>query len=359
MTSTALLEPSIAAPSTLRDCPPIHRDEFDQSLRSDPFHYAAKTGRDDLEKKFEEFAASLPSDDNGKIDPAILTSRPCPLCGAAEHAVLFAKYRFPICRCTACGFVFANPILDQETVHAGYMDMGEMSSHHLSLVTQDFYRACARKRLEFELQQVLKRALRPPKSYLEIGCSVGTGLEVARDYGLGATGIEPNADAAAIALREGHSVIVDLFRPGTFDGELFDIVACMDVIEHLTDPVGFLGQIRNVLTDNGLALIQVPNAGALITMVEGAKNQIFNGLIHYGYFDCDSLDRAAEKAGMKSVGTLSVLSELGKLRKYPKSEIIEALRRERPELTSSLVLHQDWINDNGLGYKVIGIYKKV
>ena len=132
----------------VRDFSPIHRDEFDQSLRSDPFRYAAKTGRDDLEKRFEEYAASLPSDGKGMIDPSILTVRPCPLCGAAEHSVLFVKYRFPVCRCTGCGFGVANPILNQQTVHAGYMDMGEMSRHHLSLVTQDFYRACARKRFE-------------------------------------------------------------------------------------------------------------------------------------------------------------------------------------------------------------------
>jgi SAM-dependent methyltransferase len=357
MSTAALQAPMPVISSPIGDLTLIHRDAFDQSLDSDPFRYAVKTGRDDLEKRFEEYAASLPSDDSGMIDPSILTVRPCPLCGTAEHKVLFVKYRFPICRCAGCGFVYANPILDQETVHAGYMDMGEMSQHHLSLVTQDFYRACARKRFEFELQQVLLRAARSPRSYLEIGCSVGTGLEVARDYGLEAVGIEPNADAAAIALGDGHQVIVDLFRPGVFNGERFDVVACMDVIEHLTDPVGFLGQIRDVLSDDGLALIQVPNAGALINMVEGEKNQIFNGLIHYGYFDCNSLDRAAKKAGMRSAGTLSVLSELGKLKHYPPDQIRAALRHERPGLASSFVLHQDWINGNGLGYKVIGIYR--
>lgn len=358
MTPTARLDPSDTVSSLLRDFRPIHRDEFDQSLLNDPFHYAAKTGRDDLEKRFKEYAASLPSDGKGMIDPAILTVRPCPLCGALEYSILFVKYRFPVCRCLCCRFVFANPILNQETVHAGYMDMGEMSRHHLLLVTQDFYRACARNRFEFELQQVLIRAKGNPRSYLEIGCSVGTGLEVARDYGLDATGIEPNADAAAIAIRDGHSVMVDLFKPGIFDSQRFDIVACMDVLEHLTDPVGFLGQIRDVLSDNGLALIQVPNAGALITMVEGEKNQIFNGLIHYGYFDGRTLDRAALKAGFKSVGTISVLSELGKLKDYSQESLLETIRHERPEVASTFVLHQDWINDNGLGYKVIGIYKK-
>ena len=335
----------------------IHRDEFDQSLSNTPFLYANKTGRDELEMRFKEYALSLPSDSRGRIDPNILVERSCPLCGEPGGEVLFVKYRFPVNRCKACGFVFAGPILDPEKIHAGAMDMGEMSSHHLSMLLQDFYRTCALKRFEFELQQVLLRASRPMKSYLEIGCSVGTGLEVAGNYGLEAIGIEPNADAAAIALNDGHSVIVDVFKPDGFNGKRFDIVTCMDVIEHLTDPVGFLAQIKSVLSDDGLALIQVPNAGALINLVEGEKNQIFNGLIHYNYFDCASLDRAAEKAGMTSVETMSVLSELGKLRQYPPQQVLDALSRERPDLVSGFVLHQDWINSNGLGYKVIGIYQ--
>lgn len=336
----------------------IHRDAFDQSLSNTPFLYADKTGRDELEMRFEEYALALPSDDRGRIDPGILAERPCPLCGEMGGEVLFVKYRFPVKRCRSCGFVYASPILDPEKIHAGYMEMGEISGHHLSMLTQDFYRTCALKRFEFELQQVLLHAPRPMKTYLEIGCSVGTGLEVAGSYGLEALGIEPNADAAAIALNQGHSVIVDVFKPEELNGKRFDVVTCMDVIEHLTDPVGFLAQILSVLSDDGLALIQVPNAGALITLVEGERNQIFNGLIHYNYFDCASLDRAAEKAGMSRVATISVLSELGKLKQYPPQRILDALSRERPDLASGFVLHQDWINSNGLGYKVIGIYKK-
>lgn len=336
----------------------IHRDEFDQSLSDTPFLYANKTGRDELEMRFEEYALSLPSDSRGMIAPRILLERPCPLCGTPDGKVLFVKYRFPVCRCGSCGFIYASPILDPEKIHAGYMEMGEISSHHLSMLTQDFYRTCAAKRFEFELQQVLMRASRPMKTYLEIGCSVGTGLEVAGRYGLEAVGIEPNADAAAIALSQGHNVIVDVFKPEGFNAKRFDVVTCMDVIEHLTDPVGFLAQILSVLSDDGLALIQVPNAGALITLVEWERNQIFNGLIHYNYFDCVSLDRAAEKAGMAVVETVSILSELGKLKQYPPQQIQEALSRARPDLASSFVLHQDWINSNGLGYKVIGIYKR-
>lgn len=336
----------------------IHRDEFDQSLGDTPFLYANKTGRDELEMRFEEYALSLPSDSRGRIDPGILVERSCPLCGMPGGEVLFVKYRFPVRRCGSCGFVFAGPILDPEKIHAGYMEMGEISGHHLSMLTQDFYRSCALKRFEFELQQVLLRASRPMKTYLEIGCSVGTGLEVAGDYGLDALGIEPNADAAAIALSRGHRVIVDVFRPQSFAGKRFDVITCMDVIEHLPDPVGFLAQIVSVLSDDGLALIQVPNAGALITLVEGERNQIFNGLIHYNYFDCVSLDRAAQKAGMAHVETFSVLSELGKLKQYPPQRIQDALNRERPDLVADFVPHQDWINANGLGYKVIGIYKK-
>lgn len=345
-------------PFSLPNCKIIHRDEFDQSLSINPFSYAHLTGRDNLELSFEEFAANLPSASDGTIDPEILQNRSCPLCNSHDSKVLFVKYRFPVCVCLSCDFIYATPVLRQSSIHTASMDIGELSKNHLSLVTQDFYIQCARKRFEYELQQVFLRSRRKPKSYLEIGCSIGTGLEVAAKYNLEAVGFEPNSDAAQIALKKGFQVIIDFFDPSYFKDRTFDIVTNMDVLEHVDNPIGFLKKIAHVMADDALLLQQVPNAGGLISLVEMQKNQLFNGLIHLNYFDNNTLTRATEKAGFKCIGNLSILSELGKLKQYPLELIKKILSKKRPDISNDFSLHQDWIHNHQLGYKAIGIYMK-
>jgi SAM-dependent methyltransferase len=332
----------------------IHRDELDRSLDRDPFAYANQTGRDKLEARFQAYVSTLPRNAAGTIDPALLVPRACPLCGSWESAPRFVKYDFPIHRCTGCGFSFANPMLN--AAFAAVLETGALAADHLAFITQDFYKRCAALRFEYELQQALAYHHGTPETLLEIGSSIGTGLEVAKAYGLRPIGVEPSAAAAQLACAAGYEVIVDIFQASHFSGQRFDLIMSMDVLEHVPDPVDFLAQARSILSPDGVLLIQVPNAGALITLLEGKANQIYNGLIHLNYFDAPSLDAAAQKAGLRPLHTTTILSELGKLAMWPEAEVRSALHHAYSAITADYCLHQDWINDHGLGYKVLGLY---
>ncbi len=336
----------------------IHRDEFDQSLSSNPFNYEKVTGRNHLENSFQEFAFNLPSTPDGKIISKLLHDRNCPLCNHPGHSVLFTKYRFPICKCSNCGFIFASPSLAHDAIDSPSMNIDTLSKDHLSLLSQDLYIQCAKKRFEYELQKALLFCHKVPETYLEIGCSIGTGIEVASSYNLKCIGFEPNKDTAEIALKRGLKIIPDFFNPKYLQGQRFDLIASMDVLEHIDQPINFLKMIAEVISDDGLLLLQVPNAGGLISLAEWDENQIFNGLIHLNYFDSNSLNQMVQKAGFKCVASFSILSELGKLKKFSNQFLINTLTDNYPELVRNFKLHQDWINDNNLGYKIIGIYSK-
>jgi SAM-dependent methyltransferase len=330
----------------------IHRDELDRSLDTDPFAYEQRTGRNTLETRFQEYATTLSG--TGMLDPSLLIQRACPLCGSHNARQQFVKYGIPIQCCNECHFSFASPILRPDMAMA--LETGALAEDHLAFITQDFYKRCAALRFEYELQQVLRYHPGQAMHVLEIGASVGIGLDVARAYGLHPVGVEPSHGAARLAQAAGHEIIVDIFKAAHFPRQRFDIIVSMDVLEHVPDPVDFLTQARSILQPDGVLLIQVPNAGALISLVEGAANQIYNGLIHLNYFDCRSLDAAARQAGLVPLHTTTILSELGKLASIPAQDIHSALQHSRPELAADYCLHQDWINDHGLGYKVIGIY---
>ena len=339
----------------------IHRDELDQTLnREDPLAYVRRTGRDTLEERFRAFANALPRTDDGGLDPAVLCDRPCPLCACRDSEELFTKYGFPIHACDRCGFEFARPMLDpdRELTPADREWTERMAADHLAFITKSFYRDCATRRFEYELQQVLSliETLPPRPAFLEVGSSIGLGLSVAARYGFEVVGVEPDRGAADWAERYGFEVHRDYFRADLFPDRKFDVVMTLDVLEHVPDPVGFLCEIRKILKPGGLVLVQVPNAGALITWLEGSRNQIYNGLIHLNYFDPASLNRTALTAGLNPRRTTSFLSELGKILAFDRDHIREVIARHRPDLVDGFELHQDWINDSGLGYKVLGIF---
>lgn len=100
----------------------------------------------------------------------------------------------------------------------------------------------------------------PPRyeRVLEIGCDEG-------DFAARLTGevwgVEPMADAAAIAAARMTKVLV-----GTFDDvrdrlprDYFDVVVCNDVIEHMTDHHRFLREIQDHMRPGGVLVGSIPN----------------------------------------------------------------------------------------------------
>ena len=105
-------------------------------------------------------------------------------------------------------------------------------------------------------QDVLARATR----VLDAGSGSGEFAFLMTLFGKTVTGIEPNARYAAycrdelgLDVRTAH-LAPDLFAPG-----LFDMIRLNHVLEHLNDPVTYLGQIARWLAPNGVLYVEVPN----------------------------------------------------------------------------------------------------
>lgn len=102
---------------------------------------------------------------------------------------------------------------------------------------------------------------------LDIGSGPGIFLDVAKNQGFRTYGIEPNADLCGMVRNRGHNMSL-----GTLDTFLCDIevapytppkqynmIHLYEVLEHVTDPEGFLDRCRSLLTDSGVLHVVVPN----------------------------------------------------------------------------------------------------
>jgi len=98
---------------------------------------------------------------------------------------------------------------------------------------------------------------------LEVGCGAGATLQWLRSTGQAGhtTGIELAADAAAVARTR-----VDRLLEGPLDQHLhslpkagYDLVLCLDVLEHLVDPWQATRDLRDLLQPGGTLIVSLPN----------------------------------------------------------------------------------------------------
>jgi 2-polyprenyl-3-methyl-5-hydroxy-6-metoxy-1,4-benzoquinol methylase len=104
---------------------------------------------------------------------------------------------------------------------------------------------------------------------LDVGCGNGEFLATMRSLGWEVHGVEPDADAAAAARGLlGDSVVHGLLGDSGYPPRSFDAIVLSHVIEHVSDPAGFLLECRDLLKPTGTLSVLTPN-------VEGWGSRLF------------------------------------------------------------------------------------
>ena len=111
------------------------------------------------------------------------------------------------------------------------------------------------------LSDLIARAVPLPvrPRILEVGCGTGHNFDMLKSFGeLEAAEIDaPAREMAALRLGRGVSAAA-LPALGGFADARYDLVALLDVLEHVADDVGALGGIGRVLAPAGRVLLTVP-----------------------------------------------------------------------------------------------------
>jgi 2-polyprenyl-3-methyl-5-hydroxy-6-metoxy-1,4-benzoquinol methylase len=96
---------------------------------------------------------------------------------------------------------------------------------------------------------------------LDIGCGWGQALLAFQEKGMICYGFDPAPEGVEYASKKGLNVVrAGMEKMDVFDGKRFDVVTLTDVLEHLSDPVSVLKEIRTrLLKPGGILFIDVPN----------------------------------------------------------------------------------------------------
>jgi 2-polyprenyl-6-hydroxyphenyl methylase/3-demethylubiquinone-9 3-methyltransferase len=160
-----------------------------------------------------------------------------------------------------------------------------------------------------------ERALRPlaGKRAADVGCGAGLLAEPLARLGAAVTGIDAASEniAAARAHALGQGLEID-YRAGgaeALDGR-YDLVASLEVVEHVADPAGFVAALAAGVDEDGLLILSTPNRTAwskliMIGIGEGT-GRIPKGTHDWGKFiapgELQALVRAAGLAVVDVTG---------------------------------------------------------
>jgi SAM-dependent methyltransferase len=137
-----------------------------------------------------------------------------------------------------------------------------------------------------------------PGRLADVGCWTGSLLVAAAERGWQGVGLEPSAWAASRARQRG----VEVSRGELFDNELepgsFRAVVVCDVVEHLTDPVGGIERLRDLLEPGGALYITVPDAGSPLARALGRRWWSVLPM-HLQYFSRASMTRLLTERGLQ------------------------------------------------------------
>jgi 2-polyprenyl-3-methyl-5-hydroxy-6-metoxy-1,4-benzoquinol methylase len=132
-------------------------------------------------------------------------------------------------------------------------------------------------------------------------------------------GVEIDEEAAAEAAPMCESMVVgnveQLDLAETFGEQRFDVVLCLDVLEHLVEPLDTLRRLKDLLTPSGILVASIPNvthAAVRLQLLGGAFTYTDTGLLdrtHVRFFDRTEVTALFDDAGLTVLERLEVRRE--------------------------------------------------
>src|SRR5690242_6017811 len=99
------------------------------------------------------------------------------------------------------------------------------------------------------------------KTALDVGCGAGLLAEPLARLGAAVTGLDASAELIAVASEHARTGGLEIDYRARELAELegqFDLITCMEVIEHVADPAAFVASLARRVAPDGLLVISTP-----------------------------------------------------------------------------------------------------
>jgi SAM-dependent methyltransferase len=222
--------------------------------------------------------------------------RSCAICGSVESKLLFRQtfseissgsllQGYNVVVCNKCGFGFTDNLPDQAAFDVYYREMSKYE-HQGIFGPMSKYDMARFKKIVSILRPFLPNT---EARILEIGCSTGTLLSLLKKSGYkNVTGVDPSPACAEAAHKLfGIRVLTNTLSDISLENQSIDSLILAGVLEHIHDLGIALARLWNILKDDGIIYVAVPDASRYAEG-EDAPYQEFS-VEHINFFGPDSL----------------------------------------------------------------------
>jgi len=216
------------------------------------------------------------------------------ICSETNSTVLFAAKSYLVCRCISCGQVYVKGI-DLSVIKETYNDKQYFAERNAYINRWDEFSRLFQKIFD----KIIK--FKPQGRLLDVGCSVGIFLDVARKNGFDVKGVEVSTWASEFAREKGFDVVTGGLLDAAYPKKSFDVVVLNHVLEHLPKPVEILLEAKRILKDDGHLVIGVPNFGSYMAAIKKGKWASLQPDQHIWQFTHETLLRVLLKSGFSEV----------------------------------------------------------
>lgn len=189
----------------------------------------------------------------------------CPICKASQQSVVLkakdytvSQELFTIVSCDSCGFQFTNPIPSIDKI-GEYYKAESYVSHTASKkgLVNNIYHIVRKYTLKQKVKLVKKVA--NGNNVLDIGAGTGHFVKSLNVAGLSATGLEPDEDARAVAMKSTGTALLPIEKLYELDAKSQDVITMWHVLEHVYNLETDVKQLSKLLKDDGTLIVAVPN----------------------------------------------------------------------------------------------------
>ncbi|MEW5946864.1 MAG: class I SAM-dependent methyltransferase [bacterium] len=326
-------------------------------MKKSTFDFVRETGRDKIWKAINRELRDV-LDEKGMLRKELRRYVRCALCDVDDAEPVFTKQGFRFVMCRRCGLIYVNP--QKKTGELQYRDEARRSYDlWVGMVLQ------SRAEREYDAKKFsgmcrdLERLTGSRGRVLDIGCSLGHFLEIARSRGWDTVGLEFNRKAVRHATRVlGLDVRAVALSDAGFKPGSFDAVTLWEVLEHVSDPGKLLQECARYIRPGGVLGVLVPNRNALSAMIMHERCSCFGGRDHLWHFSRDTLSRLLKKTGFTEIRgeTRTQLSQVNEILGHlsyrdpynspPGKHDFRLAKKTREKL-------ERFIFDHHLGYKLL------
>ena len=220
----------------------------------------------------------------------------CSICGGiAERNPYFESKEWLVNRCSDCSFAWVENIVTNP-IPSGF-DWGADIVDENQLRQEMYYD---------RLSRIIK--FNPnPINWLDIGCGGGGLLNCAKEYGYNSEGIELGPSAKIIVEEYGirvHEKSLESVKDSLLYKE-YGVVSYFHVLEHIENPKHELMQASELISSDGLLVVEVPFFDSLFWKILKHKHRHFYRE-HVNYFNKNSLSFLLKSLGFEILSLESV-----------------------------------------------------